>query len=73
MPAQTTLFIQQTKERPIQNTTYVLPEELPFLESSKSVFVPLEANDEIKQLLRDRYRFGREEQLDDFWAYSVGY
>lgn len=73
MSAQTTLFIQQTKERPIQNTTYLQPEELPFLKASKNIFIPLEANDEIKQLLRDRYRFGREEQLDGFWAYSVGY
>src|SRR3989338_1202363 len=80
MPAQTILFIQQTKstatdysfygsEIPIANTTYITKNQLPSFAESNSVFVPLRANEEIKNTLKLHYPLGTELEFEDFWGY----
>ena len=82
MSGQTTLFIQHTKktttdysfygsEIPIQNTLYLRADELPALIRTPAVFVPLDATNEIKEELRNRYPLGKELQFDKFWAWQV--
>lgn len=72
MPAQTTLFIQQTGERGLHNTEYVTPGELPLLLDGPTSILPLNATEEMKQFLRVRYPHGEEVQHDRFWEWSVG-
>lgn len=71
MPAQTPLFIQRTHTRPVANTTYVRPSELPLSVSGSAVFVPLIPSEEIKQRLRVQYPLGAAVQFEDLWAYLV--
>jgi len=71
MPAQTTLFIQQTYDTALSSTSYLTPDQLPILPVPRSVIVPLQAEESIKNELRLRYPWGVELQFDTFWAYVL--
>lgn len=73
MSAQTVLFIQQTKQVPPQNTKYILPDEIPENISNVSVFIPLEASENIKEKLRKTYPGGLEAEFEYFWVYHVAF
>jgi len=72
MSAQTTLFIQQIKHISVQNTTYITPNDLPVFVGSAATFVPLRADNEIKNRLRFLYPQGMENYIADIWVYEIG-
>lgn len=71
MPAQTTLFIQQTSTRGLTNSHYLTMNELPFTIKTPAVLIPLNATETTKQTLRMRYPQGDEILEADFWGYSI--
>ncbi|MEX0877354.1 MAG: hypothetical protein WDZ40_00635 [Candidatus Spechtbacterales bacterium] len=82
MSAQTTLFVQRTKqstldysfygsEIPIQSTKYIRENQLPAIIEGQTIFVPLSATDEIKEKLRTSYPLGEEIQFEYFWAWQI--
>lgn len=68
---QTTLFIQQTKNIPPLNTLYIEESQLPIEATENSIFIPLNATDEIKNLLRIQYPQGQELEFENFWVYKI--
>jgi len=71
MPAQTTIFIQQTSRRGLTNSHYLTMEELPFALQTPAVIIPLNATETTKKTLRMRYPQGDEFIEERFWGYSV--
>lgn len=70
MAAQTTLFIQRTHDVALENTTYIMPDELP-ISANNSVFVPLVPREDIKDRLRNRYPQGIEVEIENLWIYKI--
>ena len=82
MPAQTVLFIQQTKptttdysfygtEIPLTKTTYITENQLPTSVEANSVFVPLRADEKTKTELMAKYPGGVELEFETFWTYKL--